>query len=53
MIQVDLTPQFRHVVATEIRYYGVKRLTEKLIGLGYHSSFVNALVRSIMGKEGW
>ncbi len=53
VIHVDFTPSFRSLVAKHIKHYGVSRANQALLGEGCHQSFVTALIRSIMGREGW
>jgi hypothetical protein len=53
LIHVDFSPDFRTRACIFVKYLGVSRATDRIISFGYHPSFVRALIRSIMGKEGW
>ena len=53
IIQADLTSLFRETVANHLKRFGVKRTESALLSQGVHISFVRALIKSIMGREGW
>ena len=53
VIAAVFSPRFRADVYQMIRACGVNRAKEQMINDGFHPSFVNAIVKSIIGKEGW
>ncbi len=52
VIFADFSPEFRHQVFTNVKYYGIKR-TEAALLETCHPSFAKAIIRSIIRKDGW
>lgn len=53
LIQAYFTQAFRLEVYKFIKQFGAVSIEKKMITDGFHPSFVKALIKSIMGKEGW
>lgn len=53
IVSVIFDKNFRAKVATDIKYYGIKRVESQLLLEGFNKDYVKTLIRSIMGKEGW
>lgn len=53
LIEANFTSAFRSQIAQMIKQYGVQRIELAMLNDGHHVSFVKALVKSIIKKEGW
>jgi hypothetical protein len=53
IIKVHFSSDTRSQVAALVKTYGTKNAELSLIHAGFHPSYVKALIKSILRKEGW